>query len=82
MHETGRALASARARWERLMKNAGAIAERLEHDLRELMARLMSLAVEIRRDNHQAGPVYIHDLHRLGGELAACLKRLREPDRN
>ena len=65
------------------MKNASAIAERLDHDLEELMGRLQVLAGHIRQHIHQAGPRdRVDELHRLGRELSGCLKRLREPDRD
>jgi hypothetical protein len=65
------------------MKDTSAIAERLEHDLAELMARLQVLAGEIRQHIHQPGPLDgVDDLRRLGRQLAGCLKRLREPGRH
>lgn len=65
------------------MKDPSAIAERLEHDLAELMARLQVVAGEIRQHIHQSAPPDgVDDLQRLGRELAGCLRRLREPGRH
>jgi hypothetical protein len=61
------------------MKNASAIAERLQRDLDEQMRRLTHLAVEIRQHIHQPTPDdRIDDLRRVGRELSAHLQRLRE----
>lgn len=61
------------------MKNASAIAERLEQDLDALMARLQALAGELRQHIQHIGPRdRVDDLHRIGRELSVHLKRLRD----
>jgi len=67
------------------MKDASAIAARLEHDLETLSGRLQALADEIRQHIQQAGPGpgdHVNALQRVGSELSGCLKRLQATGRH